>query len=256
MLKEQTIEKLRKLRLQPIIESVKSMESAPETNSMTHDEWLDVIVGHLYEAKNSKKLDNLIKGAALGCPGAYIEDLCLDNDRGIDAGFVAKLSSGAYITKGHNIIVLSAAGGGKTWFSSALGLSACRQFVKVKYISYRDMLDELAIARNEPTRHKKLVGQLTRLPLLIVDDWLLKDASPGDFDELFAVVDGRSRARKSTILCSQYHIEGWPTRMGGYPAAESVVDRIKNNSYVVELKGEMSMRERYMDEELKNHAKQ
>jgi len=255
MLNEQTIEKLRKLKLQPIIHSAHSMQALPNTASMSHDEWLAVIVDHLYEVKCSRRLENLIKGASLGCPDAYIEDLCLDSDRGIDHGLVARLVTGGYIAKGHNIIVLSAAGGGKTWFASALGLSACRQFVKVKYVSYRDMLDELAIARSYPEKHKKLIAQLVRVPLLITDDWLLKDAATGDFDELFAVIDGRTRARRSTILCSQYKIEGWPGRMGGYPAAESVVDRIRNNAYVIELKGDRSMRERYMDEELRSHVK-
>lgn len=256
MLDEQTIEKLRKLKLQPMIDSVQSLQTTPDARSMSHDEWLGVVIDHLYEVKCTRKLENLIKGAALGCPGAYIEDLCLDPDRCIDRGVVAKFAVGDYIAKGHNIIVLSAAGGGKTWFASALGLCACKQFVKVKYINYRDMLDELAIARSAPEKHRRLINQLVRVPLLIADDWLLRDADVGDFDELFAVIDGRARARKSTILCSQYQVEGWPNRMGGYPAAESVVDRIKNNAYIIELKGKMSMRERYMDEELKSHAEQ
>jgi len=256
MLNEQTLEKLRKLKLQPIIDSARSLQALPGTASMSHDEWLAVIVDHLYEAKCSIRLENLIKGASLGCPDAYMEDLCLDSDRCIDHGLVARFVAGGYIAKGHNIIVLSAAGGGKTWFASALGLAACRQFVKVKYVNYRDMLDELALARPNPEKHKRLIAQLVRVPVLIADDWLLRDAGAGDFDELFAVIDGRTRARKSTILCSQYQIEGWPRRMGGYPAAESVVDRIKNNAYVIELKGDISMRERYMDEELRGHAKQ
>ena len=45
-------------------------------------------------------------------------------------------------------------------------------------------------------------------------------------------------------------------RMGDYPAAESIVDRLKNNAYKVELKGEVSMRERCMDEELRAYAGQ
>ena len=56
---------------------------------------------------------------------------------------------------------------------------------------------------------------------------------------------------------SSYRLqEGWPKRMGDYPAAESIVDRLKNNAYKVELKGEVSMRESCMDEELRAYAEQ
>ena len=90
-----------------------------------------------------------------------------------------------------------------------------------------------------------------------VDDWLLsEEMKPGAVDELYAVVDARTRAKKSTIVCAQYRVEGWPKRMGDYPAAESIVDRLKNNAYKVELKGEISMRERCMDEELRAYAEQ
>ena len=71
-----------------------------------------------------------------------------------------------------------------------------------------------------------------------------EEMKPGAVDELYAVVDARTRAKKSTIVCAQYRVEGWPKRMGDYPAAESIVDRLKNNAYKVELKGEISMRER------------
>lgn len=137
---------------------------------------------------------------------------------------------------------------------SALGVAACRQYVRTLYVNYRDMLDELAIARKEVARHGALVKRLSNVPLLVVDDYLLKDADEGDMDELFSVIDRRTVGRKSTILASQYLVGGWAERMGGYPAAESVIDRIKNRAYTIELKGDVSMRERFMDEELRAYA--
>ena len=254
MLNEQTKAKLRAMKLSAVIDAADAMGAVPGSEKMSHEEWLGVVTDHLYEVKMATKLENLIKNANLGEPTACLEDLCTDADREIDAGLISELATGSYIAKGHNVICLSAAGGGKTWLISALGVAACRQYVRTAYVNYRDMLDELAIARKDAAKHEALVKRLSNVPLLIVDDYLLKDADEGDMDELFAVVDRRAVARKSTILASQYLVGGWAERMGGYPAAESVVDRVKNRAYTIELKGDVSMRERFMDPEIRAYV--
>jgi len=254
MLTEQTKTKLRSMKLSAVIDAADAMAAAPGSEKMSHDEWLGIVIDHLYEVKMATKLDNLIKNANLAEPTACLEDLCMDADREIDRGLIAELATGSYIARGHNVICLSAAGGGKSWLVSALGIQACRQYVRTVYVNYRDMLDELAIARTDGRRHAALVRRLSGAPLLIVDDYLLKNADEDDMDELFAVIDRRNVKRKSTILASQYLTDGWAERMGGYPAAESVVDRIKNRAYVIRLKGEVSMRERFMDPEIRAYA--
>lgn len=254
MLRQQTVEKLKRMNMRPMAEAAASLEGAE--GSLTKEEWLDMLVDRLYEERMTTKVNNLIRAARLPCPGAYIEDLITDADRGLDLGLVDRLATCAYIAKGHNVIVLGASGAGKSWLASALALSACRQLNRVECVSMPDMVDELATLRYDPAAHARRVKQLKAKHLLVVDDWLLRETKPEAVDELFAVVDARTRARRSTIVCAQYRVEGWPARMGGYPAAESIVDRLKNNAYVLELKGETSMRERCMDEELRAYASQ
>ena len=254
MLKQQTVSKLKKMNMRPVVEAAEALEGT--AGQLSKEEWLDMLVERLYEERMSVKINNLVKAAKLPFPDAYIEDLITDADRGLDLGLIDRLAACSYIPKGHNVIMLGASGAGKSWLVSALGLSACRQLFRVEYLSMPEMVDELGTLRANPIAHAKRVKQLKSKNLLIVDDWLLSAIEPQAVDELFAVVDARTRAKKSTMVCAQYKVEGWPARMGGYPAAESIVDRLKNNAYVLELKGEASMRERCMDEELRAYAKQ
>ena len=255
MLKQQTVQKLKKMNMQPMVDAASSVDGA--AGNLTKEEWLDILVDRLFEDRMATKVNNLIKAAHLPCPGAYIEDLITDADRELDLGLIDRLASCAYIPKGHNVIVLGASGAGKSWLMSALALSACRQLYRVECVSMPEMVDELGTLRYNPAAHASRVKQLKNRQLLAIDDWLLsEEMKPGAVDELYAVVDARTRAKKSTIVCAQYRVEGWPKRMGDYPAAESIVDRLKNNAYKVELKGETSMRERCMDEELRAYAEQ
>jgi DNA replication protein DnaC len=49
----------------------------------------------------------------------------------------------------HNIIVMGAAGNGKSYMGCAFGVSACRNYYTVKYIRLPGLLNELAVARGE-----------------------------------------------------------------------------------------------------------
>lgn len=254
MLKQQTVNKLKKMNMRPMIDAADALDGA--SGSLSKEEWLDMLVDRLYEERMSLKIANLIKAAKLPCPGAYIEDLITDADRNPDLGLIDRLATCAYIAKGHNVIVLGASGAGKSWLVSALGLSACRQLYRVECVLMPEMVDELVTLRSNPVAHAKRIKQLKSKHLLVIDDWLLNETSAKEVDELFAVVDSRTRAKESTVVCAQYLVDGWPARMGGYPAAESIVDRLKNSAYVIELEGETSMRERCMDEELRAYANQ
>lgn len=254
MLKQQTIEKLKKMKMGALATAAEALDRVPNASAMPKEDWLALMVDHLYEEKMSTKLANLLKDADLPCPDAYLEDLCTDADRCLDLGLVDKLAMCDYISKGHNVVIMGASGAGKSWLASALALCACNRYIRVASVCTQEMADELGVLRENPPAHAKRIKELKNVPLLLVDDWLAMECSAETVDELFAVVDARTRGRKSTIVCTQYMIEGWPGRMGGFPTAESVVDRLKNSSYQILLKGEVSMRERFMDEELRAYA--
>lgn len=214
-------------------------------------QWLEVIVDHVHEAKMATRIGNLIRGAHSSRPDACVEDIIFAEDRRLDVGLIDSPPAGTYITKGRNVILVGAAGAGRSWMACAFGVSACRQFAKTEYVSMVGMCDELAMLRADPASHRRRLRQLTARKLLIIDDWLLMETGQDVVDELFAVAEARTKAKRSTIICTQYMVEGWPAGMGGYPAAESVVGRIKSNAYKVMIEGDISMRERCMDEDLK-----
>ena len=55
----------------------------------------------------------------------------------------------------------------------------------------------------------------------------------------------QSRAdKKSTIYCSRWAPEGWLGKLGDGPLADSILNRIRNSSYIILLKGRF-LREDY-----------
>ena len=87
--------------------------------------------------------------------------------------------------------------------------------------------------------------------LLILDEWLLFKPSEAEQKYILELLHHR-RKRSSTIFCSQYSYEGWYEQLGGdaSPLADAILDRIKHDSYLINIKSvdparDISMREVY-----------
>lgn len=85
--------------------------------------------------------------------------------------------------------------------------------------------------------------KLSKVDLLILDEFLLTPVSECERNDLFEVIQSRTD-KKSTIYCSQWAPEGWLGKLGDGPLADAILDRIRNSSYTILLKGR-SLREDY-----------
>lgn len=141
-----------------------------------------------------------------------------------------------------NIILIGASGSGKTWISNVFGLTytwkdtkfnilVCLIFFrKLKKLNFKDIT-------------KNTWKKLSKVDLLVLDEFLLTTISECEQNDLFEVIRSRTD-KKSTIYCSQWAPEGWLGKLGDGPLADAILDRIRNSSYTILLKGR-SIREDY-----------
>ena len=101
---------------------------------------------------------------------------------------------------------------------------------------------DLETARIQGT-YRKMMKQLGKLDLLIIDEFLLSSVSETEVNSILEIMELRCN-KKSTILCSQWTPEGWYQKLGSGPIADAILDRIINSSYNILLEG-TSMREEY-----------
>ena len=142
---------------------------------------------------------------------------------------------------GH-VAVYGASGSGKTWISNAFGVNACMERYRVQYTRLPDLFQEIEEAKIQG-HYKKYMKKLSKVDLLILDEFLLTTISECERNDLFEVIQSRTD-KKSTIYCSQWAPEGWLGKLGDGPLADAILDRIRNSSYTILLKGR-SLREDY-----------
>jgi len=166
----------------------------------------------------------------------------LSSDRKLDKTQITTLATCNYIQEKHNIIILGAAGAGKSYLGCAFGIAACRNFLTVKYIRLPELLNDLAVARGEGT-YKQLIKETKKISLLILDEWLLIPLSSMEARDLLEIVEARHK-RTSTIFISQFAPAGWHGKIGEETLADAILDRIVHDSYTIFIEGKDSMRKK------------
>jgi DNA replication protein DnaC len=207
------------------------------------DIFVDNIVSALspdYDVKRNNRINRYIRMAKYAIPNACVENLDFRQERGLNSDFILRLADGDYINRHSNVIILGPSGSGKTYLGNALGVSANRNLVKVRYWRQPDLLEAAAQTRIEGT-HDVFLKILQNVPVLILDEWLISEMTGDDLMIMLNVFEKRYD-KFSTILCTHFAIGDWVDRLGSTPMAESIVDRLINRAYTIRMGGKKSMR--------------
>lgn len=212
--------------------------------NLAFEERIGLLVDAEWISRKNNHLKKLIKSAGFDQTYASIADINYRPSRKLDRAQILRLADCTYIKERHNIIIMGAAGSGKSYMASAFGIAACQNFHTVKYIRLPDLLIELDIARNEGS-YKKLMNQYRKIHLLILDEWMLVSLKENEARDVLEIIHARHH-KGSIIFCSQFSPAGWHSKIGEETIADAILDRIVHDSYMIEINvdpEEDSMRE-------------
>lgn len=231
----QTLEHLRNLKLTAMAQALEEQIEQPQTFDLSFEERLSLLVMREITDRENRRLQRLLKTARLK-QAACVEDIDYRHPRGLDKSLMATLAAGDWIRRGANVHLTGQTGTGKSWLACALGNQACRMGWSVKYERVPRLLENLRIAHADGSFGKRL-AQLAKTDLLILDDFGIKPLARGDRHDLLEIIEDRHGAR-STLVTSQLPISLWHEYIGEPTVADAVLDRLLQNAFRMELKGE------------------
>jgi DNA replication protein DnaC len=246
MIHEATIDKLLTMRLTAMADGYRNQIQDPSLAELTFADRFGLLVDQEYRTRKNNRLKRLIQQAGFEQSQAYIGGINYHPKRKLNKDQVQFLAQGSYLDDHHNIIILSAAGMGKSYLACAFGLAACQQFNSVKYIRLPELLADLSVARGEGV-FKKAIGPYVKTNLLILDEWMLVSLKETEARDVLEIINARHKCA-STIFCSQFVPAGWHGKIGDATLADAILDRIVHDSYTVTIESaveDFSMREVY-----------
>jgi len=239
MLNNETLEKLRTLKLIGMADALEQQLTQPATHEdLSFDERIALIVDREVTYRKNTKTNRLIKTAKLK-QRALPEDIDYKHPRDLKKSQLADLLSCQWIQQHNNVLLTGSTGCGKTWLACALGMQACRQGLSVRYLRSARLFADLSIAHGDG-RYLRLIKQLSKVDLLILDDWGLEKLDLVQRNDLLEIMEDRHGC-KSTLIAGQIPVNQWHKAIGDATLADAILDRLVHNAHKINLKGE-SMR--------------
>jgi len=229
------LEKLRWKGASAWLQATIKNKNGTDLNKMGPMEFLDNLLEAEDSHKEQRTQELLLKNAHL--PRRIIPaDVQCSAANGLSKEKWAYLCECNFIESKTGIIITGKTGVGKTYTASALAYQACSLQKSTLFYNMTRLQSDINDAKLQGTYYK-LIKQLTKVSLLIVDDFALIPIAEQVLISLYEIMEARSGI-SSTIFTSQLPFNNWYNLLNAnLNIGEAFLDRIKGCSESIELKG-------------------
>jgi len=241
MLHHPTLDKLQQLKLSGMRRALQDQESLPEITAIPFEERLGLLVDREITERSNRRLQMRLSAAKLK-QNTALEDIDFKSPRGLDRALMLKLADCDWVAAHLNVLITGPTGVGKTWLACALAHKACREGYSALYARIPRLLQELDMGRADG-RYAKVMRQLSKTEVLVLDDWGLATLTDQHRRDLLEILDDRYNLR-ATLITSQLPVTHWHEAVGDPTLADAILDRVVHNAYKINLSGNSMRKQR------------
>jgi len=225
---------LKTLRLSGLLQSLDVRLQEAAGNSLTHAEFLELILQDELLVRKERQIQRRIK-AAVFRELKTLEDFDWQFNSSIKKKQIYDLAGCRFIRECSDCLFLGPPGTGKSHLVQAIGYQAIKSGFTVRYRSIfdtvRDFLHDEAFAGQDNVMAKYL-----KPDLLIIDDMGIKQLPKRSGEYLFEIIMRRYET-KSTIMTSNRPLEDWGKLLGDVPSATAILDRFLHHAEIITITG-------------------
>ena len=233
-LNPQLLSRLRHLRLSGIAEALPLRLVQFQEHATEFLELLELLVQDELNRRADRLFARRLKQATI-THIKELKDFDWNFNPKIPKGKIVELATARFIREHENVLLIGPPGIGKSHVAAALAIGAIRAGYRARVRSAFDLAADFAEAEAVGER-KQLVQLLTKVDLLVVEDFGMKRLGPNAAEDFLEVIM-RRHEHTSTVITTNRPPDDWGQFLGDVPAATAILDRFLAHAEVVSMKG-------------------
>lgn len=225
---------LKELRLSGVLDSLEQRNRQAIEQKLAYTDFLAMVLQDEIARRAQRKLDLALRRANFRNQKT-IEEFDFTFNPNINRGLIMDLASCRFIEEKVSAFIVGPCGTGKSHLAQAFGHCAIRKGYDVAFTTLSAMLTKLNAARATHSYDRQF-NNLTKVSLLIIDDFGLKPLRSPQDEDLHDIVSERYE-RRSTIITSNLDLSEWGEAFPNKLLGAATIDRLRHGAYKVVLDG-------------------
>jgi DNA replication protein DnaC len=226
--------RLRHLRLSGMVDALPGRVAQAEAAPLAHLDFLELLVEDELVRRADRLFARRLKQAGITTPKS-LSDFDWTYNPKLPKATLAALASGRFVQTHGGVLLIGPPGVGKSHCAVALAVGAIQAGHRALVRSTFDLAADFAEADATGMR-RELVQQLTRVDLLVLEDFGMKTLGATAAEDLLEVFVRRHETA-STVITTNRPTQDWGVFLGDVPAATAILDRFLAHAEIVQMVG-------------------
>jgi DNA replication protein DnaC len=225
---------LKNLRMTRILQIYDETVRHAEEEGLSYGDLLTRLLRAQWHARQESALAWRIKRAAL--PEQWtLESFPWKLQPGVKRRQIQGLAELDFVAKAENVVFIGPTGVGKTGLATGILLKAIENGFRGRFVKAQDLFDEMYAALADRSS-RKLVDQLARLDLLVVDEMGYVNLRPEQTNIFFKLMEERYN-RKATIITTNLEYDEWNGFLNNEAMTMAMLSRVRHHCHTLRIDG-------------------